>query len=285
MPGIDALFAPGGPFFAISGPCVIESESLLREVAECLRDASERCGVPVVLKASYAKDNRTSAAASRGPGLEKGLEILAKVGREVGLPITSDVHTPEEAARAGDVLDVLQIPAFLCRQTSLVEAAARTGRPLNIKKGQFLSPDSVRFVVEKARAGGATALGITERGTSFGYGDLVVDPRVFPILAGLPVVPIYDATHSLQRPGGATTGGDRRFARALARAALGAGARAIFFETHPDPDRAESDRDTQLPLAIAGAFLTEMARMAAFVRELSSTADDGTPIPGGAADG
>ncbi len=269
---VDELFERGGPFFLVAGPCVIEDADMVRRTAEHLAGVARRHGVPLIFKASYLKDNRTSADAFRGPGLERGLSVLASVKRDTGLPVLSDVHAVPEVGPAAEVLDVLQIPAFLCRQSSLVEAAAASGRPLNVKKGQFLSPDNAQFVIEKARAAGATRVAITERGTSFGYGDLIVDPRAFAVYEEAGIVSIYDATHSLQQPGGAETGGNRRFARPLARAALAAGAVGLFFETHPDPGAAKSDRATQLPLSEADAFVAEMARLA---RAL----DDLTPAP------
>lgn len=266
MPEAEALFVSRGAVFVIAGPCALESEAMALTVAERLAEASRELKIPVVFKASFLKDNRTRGDAPRGVGLAEGLRILARVRSETGLPVLSDVHTEEDARRAGEVLDILQIPAFLCRQTRLVEAAAATGRPLNVKKGQFLPPSNARFIVEKARAAGAPTVAITERGASFGYGDLVVDPRVFPLLDDLGVCAIYDATHSLQTPGGGETGGDRRFLRPLTRAALAAGAVGVFFETHPDPATAISDRATQLPLAEARDFLAEIRDVAGALR-------------------
>ena len=246
----------------IAGPCVIESEGLLLEVATELRRITRALDLPFIFKASYAKDNRSSVRSFRGPGLENGLGALATVRERVQVPVLSDVHTPEEVPIAARELDVLQIPAFLCRQTSLLEAAGRSGKPVNIKKGQFLAPRDLAKAVEKVRASGSDQVLVTERGTTFGYQDLVVDMRTIAILAetGCPVV--YDATHSLQQPGtGEETGGLRQFARPLARAAVAAGADALFFETHPDPARALSDRATQLPLAEIPAFLEEIVRV------------------------
>jgi 2-dehydro-3-deoxyphosphooctonate aldolase (KDO 8-P synthase) len=266
---VDTLFQPGGGFFAIAGPCVIESEAMVREVAAHLKGVSERLGIPIVFKSSYLKDNRTSADSFRGPGLEAGLRVLAGVRDSFGLPVLSDVHGVHELSLAAEWLDVIQIPAFLCRQSQLLESAAATGRPLNIKKGQFLAPGSVRFIVEKARRAGARAVAVTERGACFGYGDLVVDPRTFQILSEIPVTSVFDATHSLQKPGGGVTGGERRFARTVARAAIAAGADGIFLETHPDPDGAQSDRLTQLPLAEVESFLAEMQALRAHVAGLA----------------
>jgi len=271
---VEGLFTSGGPFFAIAGPCVIESADLVWQCAEVLGRARDRLGVPVVFKASYLKDNRSRGDSFRGPGLEAGLEILSAVRERTGLPVTTDVHTEEEARRAATVVDVLQIPAFLCRQSRLIEAAAATGRVVNVKKGQFLPPEDARFIVEKARAAGAAAVAITERGTSFGYGDLIVDPRSFAILRSIPVAAVFDATHSQQRPGGGETGGDRRFLRPVTRAAIAAGASGVFFETHPDPPHAKSDRATQLPLTEAEEFLREMA---AFARAASAIGPAAAP--------
>lgn len=262
MPEVEALFVPRGRLFAIAGPCAIESESMALVVADELATIARDLDLPVVFKGSYLKDNRTRGDAPRGVGLDEGLRVLRKVREASGLPVLSDVHTEEEARAAGEVLDVIQIPAFLCRQSRLLEAAAGTGRPVNVKKGQFLPPASARFVVEKVRAAGASAVAITERGASFGYGDLVVDPRVFPILDDLGVCAIHDATHSMQQPGGGETGGDRRFLRPVTRAALAAGAVGVFVEIHPDPSSAISDRATQLPLSEARDFLTEIRDVA-----------------------
>jgi 2-dehydro-3-deoxyphosphooctonate aldolase (KDO 8-P synthase) len=258
----------GSRLGVIAGPCVIESAGLVQEVATELRRITGRLGLPFVFKASYAKDNRSSVRSFRGPGRDAGLRILADLRDRLSVPVLSDVHTPEEVPEAARVLDVLQIPAFLCRQTSLLEAAGQTGKPVNIKKGQFLAPPDLIKAVEKVRGAGSDQVLVTERGTSFGYHDLVVDMRSIPILAetGCPVV--YDATHSLQLPGsGEETGGVRQFALPLARAAVAAGADAVFLETHPDPDRALSDRATQLPLAQIPEFLEELVRVWNAVRQ------------------
>jgi 2-dehydro-3-deoxyphosphooctonate aldolase (KDO 8-P synthase) len=252
----------GSRLGVIAGPCVVESAGLVLEVATELRRICRDLELPFVFKSSYAKDNRSSVRSFRGPGMEAGLAALAEVRERLLVPVLSDVHTPEEVPRAAQDLDVLQIPAFLCRQTSLLEAAGRTGKPVNIKKGQFLAPPDLAKAVEKVRAAGSDQVLVTERGTSFGYHDLVVDMRSIPILAetGCPVV--YDATHSLQLPGsGEETGGVREFALPLARAAVAAGADAVFFETHPEPARALSDRATQLPLAGIPQFLDELVRV------------------------
>ncbi len=238
---------PGRPFALIAGPCVIESADQALATAEALAAMARRHGVPFVFKSSFDKANRSSGTAFRGLGMEVGLQILARVRAEVGVPVTTDLHEPGQAAAVAEAVDLLQIPAFLCRQTDLLAASAATGRPVNLKKGQFLAPADLRHGVEKLRAGGAGGVVVTDRGTAFGYGDLVLDLRAIPILAGFAPV-VVDVTHSCQRPGGGTTGGDRSFAPMFGRAALTAGAHALFAEVHPDPDQAWSDAATQLPL-------------------------------------
>lgn len=237
--------------FLIAGPCVIESEALCLKVATALKKTCNRLSIIYVFKASFDKANRTSAKSFRGPGLEAGLQTLAKVRAEVGVLVLTDIHNESQAAIAADAVDILQIPAFLCRQTDLIEAAAATGRILNLKKGQFLSPDEMGRVIEKAKRAGAKRILVTERGTTFGYNNLVADMRSIPVLKrfGFPVV--FDATHSVQLPGGGgdKSGGQREFAPVLARAALAAGANGIFLETHPNPDRALSDGPNMIPLA------------------------------------
>jgi 2-dehydro-3-deoxyphosphooctonate aldolase (KDO 8-P synthase) len=234
----------------IAGPCVIENQSLCLRVAEALDKTCRKLGLFWVFKSSYDKANRTSGHSFRGPGLEAGLKVLAKVRGEFGVPILTDIHNEAEAAIAGEVVDILQIPAFLCRQTDLIEAAALTGTILNLKKGQFLSPAEMGQVVAKAREAGAKRLLVTERGTTFGYNNLVADMRAIPLLRryGCPV--IFDATHSVQLPGGGgdRSAGQREFAPVLARAAVAAGANGVFIETHPHPDRALSDGPNMIPL-------------------------------------
>jgi len=253
--------------FAICGPCVIEGESLALEVAHALAETARRLDLPLIYKSSFDKANRTSIDSFRGPGLERGLEILARVKEATGLPVTSDIHLPEQAAVAAEVLDVIQIPAFLCRQTDLLVAAGATGRPVNIKKGQFLAPQDMANAVAKVRAAGGQVVWLTERGSSFGYHNLVVDMRSIPILAatGCPVV--FDATHSVQLPGGQGTssGGDRRFVPTLARAAVAAGAHGVFMEVHPDPDRARCDGPNSLPLARLEPLLGQLQEIYALV--------------------
>ena len=239
------------PLLVIAGPCVIEEPGAVLRTAETLAGVCRALGAGFVFKSSYLKDNRTSVESFVGPGLEAGLEILSRVRSEIGVPVLSDVHGRDEVRAAAEVLDVLQIPAFLCRQTRLVVEAAATGRCVNIKKGQFLAPEDFEHVVRKYESAGRGGLLVTERGTSFGYHNLVVDMRGLDILRsfGWPVV--FDVTHSLQRPGGAgsETAGERRSAPLLARAACAAGVDALFLEAHPDPSRARSDRQTQIPLA------------------------------------
>jgi 2-dehydro-3-deoxyphosphooctonate aldolase (KDO 8-P synthase) len=247
------------PFFLIAGPCVIESPRHPLKIARRLKQITGELGVPFVFKASFDKANRSSLGSYRGPGIERGLAILAEVREELGVPILTDVHEVAQVEAAARVADVLQIPAFLCRQTDLVVAAAKSGRVVNIKKGQFMAPEDLARAVDKVRQAGSEEILVTERGVSFGYHNLVVDMRSFPILArtGCPVV--YDATHSLQLPAiGEETGGQREFAVPLARAAVAAGAHAVFFETHPDPDAARSDAATQLPLAAVPGFIREL---------------------------
>jgi 2-dehydro-3-deoxyphosphooctonate aldolase (KDO 8-P synthase) len=238
----------GDSFPFLAGPCVIESEERTLDVARRLAALAHRLGLPLVFKASFDKANRSSLKSFRGPGLEQGLRVLRRVREETGLPLLTDVHAPEQCSPVAEVCDVLQIPAFLCRQTDLLLAAARTGRAVNVKKGQFLAPEDARWAVEKVAGSGNHRVFVTERGVSFGYHNLVVDMRCFAILHELGIPVVFDVTHSLQLPGGGegTTGGDRRFAEPLARAAVAAGADGLFLEVHPDPDRALSDAATQL---------------------------------------
>ena len=237
------------PIF-IAGPCVIESAELLDAVATELVRLNALFGIDIIFKASFDKANRTSLASFRGPGLERGLQMLADVKAKHGLRLLTDIHEAYQAAPVAQVVDVLQIPAFLCRQTDLLVAAARTGRAVNIKKAQFLSGQDMRYPVEKARQSGATDVWLTERGNSFGYNNLVVDFRNLPDMLQFTPTVIMDCTHSVQRPGGAggTTGGDRRFVPAMALAAKAFGATGYFFEVHPDPDRALSDGPNMLAL-------------------------------------
>ncbi|HEX2218327.1 MAG TPA: 3-deoxy-8-phosphooctulonate synthase [Gemmatimonadales bacterium] len=245
--------------FVIAGPCVVEPGDVLPRVAEVLAGYAERRGVPVCFKASFDKANRSRLSAPRGPGVDEGLRLLERVRASSGLPLLTDIHEAHQAAPAAEVADVLQIPAFLCRQTDLLVAAGRTGRPVNVKKGQWMSADGMAGSVEKVRGGGAREVAVTERGTFFGYGDLVVDMRNFSRLRDATSAPvIFDATHSVQRPGlGAegASGGERQLIPALLAAAAGAGADGFFLETHPDPARAPSDAATQWPLERLPALL------------------------------
>ncbi len=253
------------PLALIAGPCVIESRSHCLRVAQRLAAWARAAGVPLIFKASYDKANRTSIHSFRGPGLRDGLAILAEVKRRYGLPILTDVHSVQEVGPAAEVADILQIPAFLCRQTDLVVEVARSGRAVNVKKGQFLAPHDMRHVVEKIESAGNHRILLTERGTSFGYQNLVVDFRSLIWMAetGYPVV--FDATHSVQRPGGAgdRSGGDAALAPALARAAVAVGCAAVFLETHPQPARARSDGANSLPLSMVPEVWRQLQAIAA----------------------
>jgi 2-dehydro-3-deoxyphosphooctonate aldolase (KDO 8-P synthase) len=252
----------------IAGPCVIEQEQLCLRIATALKKTCAQAGITYVFKASFDKANRTSGSSFRGPGLYEGLEILKRVRDRVGVPVLTDVHTDGHAAVAADAADVLQIPAFLCRQTDLITAAVRTGRVVNLKKGQFLSPGEMGHVVEKARSAGGTRLLVTERGTTFGYNNLVADMRAIPIMGrfGCPV--IFDATHSVQLPGGGgdKSSGEREFAPVLARSAIAAGANGLFIETHPDPDKALSDGPNMIPLSEMPRLLRSLQKVWEAVR-------------------
>ncbi len=252
----------------IAGPCVIESEDLCLRVASTLKKTCDKLDVVYVFKASYDKANRTSSASFRGPGLAAGLAVLAKVRAKVGVPVLTDVHTEAQAAEAAEVADILQIPAFLCRQTDLIAAAVKTGRIVNLKKGQFLSPVEMGQVAAKAKSAGGRKILLTERGTTFGYHNLVADMRSIPIMRqfGFPVV--FDATHSVQLPGGGgeKSSGQREFAPVLARCAVAAGADGVFVETHPDPSRALSDGPNMIPLAEMPAMLKSLLKVWAAVR-------------------
>ena len=272
VPGADALAdcGPGQPLCFLLGPCVIESEDFARRAAESVASIAADLGVPAVFKCSFDKANRTSAASFRGPGLEEGLRILARCKADTGLPVTTDVHLPDQcepAAAAG--VDVLQIPAFLARQTDLLEAAAaaavRHGGAVNVKKPQFVAPEDVRHAVEKLRGAGCDRVLLTERGSTFGYGRLVNDFSGLAVMAGFGVPVVFDATHSVQRPGGATTGGNRAAVPPLARAAVAAGADAVFLECHPDPDRARSDGPNQVRMEDVPPLLRTLVRLRAVV--------------------
>lgn len=243
----------GNPLAVIAGPCVMESDRLLSETAEKLVAYCAELGLGLIFKSSYDKANRTAASGYRGPGLEKGLSWLKQIGKDFSVPITTDVHNPEEAKRAAEFVDLLQIPAFLCRQTDLLEAAAGTGRPVNIKKGQFMSAEAMAGAIDKVKAGGGSQILLTERGTMFGYGDLVVDFRSIQIMRALGCAVCFDGTHSLQSPPSGQTagssGGRREFSGVLIRSAVAAGVDSLFLECHPNPSEALSDKETQIPLA------------------------------------
>jgi 2-dehydro-3-deoxyphosphooctonate aldolase (KDO 8-P synthase) len=245
------LFGRDGGFFLIAGPCVLEDDALNLHIAEALAALSDALAVQIIFKASFDKANRSRAGAARGPGVDEGLRRLERVRAETGLPVLTDVHEPAQAKAAGGVCDALQIPAFLSRQTDLIAAAAATGRPLNIKKGQWMAPEEMAGAVAKARQAGAPAIAVTERGTFFGYGDLVVDMRSFARMRAATDAPvIFDGTHSVQRPGRAdgASGGDPEFTPTLVRAAVAAGADALFLEVHPRPETAPSDGSNMLEL-------------------------------------
>ena len=252
----------------IAGPCVIENEKLCLKIARTLRDTCDKLGINYVFKASYDKANRTSGKSFRGPGIDSGLKVLAKVRAEFEVPVLTDVHTEAQAEAAAEYVDVLQIPAFLCRQTDLIETAAQTGRIVNIKKGQFLSPKEMGQVADKAKAAGASKLLLTERGTTFGYNNLVTDMRAIPIMKAFGFPVIFDATHSVQLPGGGgdRSSGQREFAPLLAKCALVAGANGIFIETHPEPDKALSDGPNMIPLAEMPRLLKQLVRIAEVAR-------------------
>lgn len=257
--------AVGGnaPLALIAGPCVIESEEHALQVAREVKAIAERAGIPVIYKSSYDKANRSSISSYRGPGLQEGLRILKRVREEVGLPVLSDVHQCADVGRAAEVLDAIQIPAFLCRQTDLLLTAARSGRAVNVKKGQFISPEEVRNIVEKVESTGCRQLLITERGTMFGYQNLVVDFRALAAMRELGYPLVFDATHSVQLPGGAgkSSAGERQFVEPLARAAVAVGCQAVFLEVHPAPDQAPCDGPNMVPLAALSSLIRQLQCM------------------------
>ena len=255
----------GRPLFWIAGPCVIEGRDHALRHASALKKVAEKAGVSFCYKSSYDKANRSSGKSFRGLGMDEGLAILAAVKKEVGVPVLTDFHTPDEAEPAAEVVDVLQVPAFLCRQTDMLQAAAATGRAVNVKKGQFLAPEDMRNVLAKLREAGAENVILTERGVTFGYGALVVDFRGLPTMRALGAPVCFDATHSVQRPGGLgdRSGGDRREVPALARAAVAVGIDALFTEVHEDPDHAPSDGPNMLALSTVPDLLTRLQRLRA----------------------
>ncbi|MFL5539315.1 MAG: 3-deoxy-8-phosphooctulonate synthase [Longimicrobiaceae bacterium] len=263
---VAGLFRLGGPFFVIAGPCVLESDALNLTVGEALARLADDLGLPVVFKASFDKANRSSPGSPRGPGMDEGLERLARVRAATGLPLLTDVHQPEQCAAAAEVVDVLQIPAFLCRQTDLLVAAGATGRPVNVKKGQWMGPAEMRGAAAKVRGAGATGVALTERGTFFGYGNLVVDMRSFALMREACEAPVvFDGTHSVQRPGegAGVSGGEPRHIPALVRAAVAAGADALFLETHPEPAKGLSDATNMLPLGRLRPLLEQVLELRA----------------------
>jgi 2-dehydro-3-deoxyphosphooctonate aldolase (KDO 8-P synthase) len=264
----DITVTQSDPFFVIAGPCVIEDEDTTLTVARYLKETGEALGIPIIFKTSYDKANRTSLDSFRGPGVDKGLEILGRVREATGLPVLSDVHGTDEVAKAAKVLDVIQIPAFLCRQTDLLLAAARTGRPVNLKKGQFVSPWDLKGAVSKLTSTGNRSILLTERGASFGYNNLVVDMRSIPVMKGFGFPVVFDATHSVQLPGGegSRSGGQREFVEYLARAAVAAGANGVFIEVHPRPDSALCDGPNSLGLEEVKPLLSLLKKIHTLVK-------------------
>lgn len=263
---------PGQPLLVIAGPCVIENESLTLEIARRLQQIAAELPIQLVFKASFDKANRTSASAFRGLGVEGGLAVLQRVREVTGLPVTTDIHESHQAAPAAEVCELLQIPAFLARQTDLLIAAAETGRAVNVKKGQFMAPWDMKHVVSKLEAAGCPNVVLCERGTFFGYGRLVNDMRSIPQMQGLGVPVIFDATHSVQEPGGlgSATGGNRAMVEPLARAATAIGVDGLFFETHPDPDRSPSDGPNMVPLDQVGGLLARIVKLRQTVEALGA---------------
>jgi 2-dehydro-3-deoxyphosphooctonate aldolase (KDO 8-P synthase) len=260
------------PLLVIAGPCVIETQELTLTIARRLAEIAEELRLPLIFKASFDKANRTSNDSFRGLGLDEGLAVLAEVKRQTGLPVTTDIHESQQAAPVAEICDLLQIPAFLARQTDLLVAAAETGRPVNVKKGQFMAPWDMRHVVAKLEAAGCRNILLCERGTFFGYGRLVNDMRAVPQMQSLGVPVVFDATHSVQEPGGlaTTTGGNRAMVEPLARAAVAIGVDALFFETHPDPDRSPSDGPNMIPLEQFPGLLRRLVRLRQTVDQLQA---------------
>lgn len=271
----NVTFSNEAPFSLIAGPCQLESREHALECAAAIKEITDRLGIGVIYKTSYDKANRTSLAGKRGVGMEEAMPIFAEVKEKFGMPVLTDVHSPEQCAPVAEVVDVLQIPAFLCRQTDLLVAAAKTGRVVNIKKGQFLAPWDMKNVLGKVTGSGNANVMLTERGASFGYNTLVTDMRSLPIMAqtGAPV--IFDATHSVQQPGGqgASTGGDRTMVPVLARAAVAVGVAGLFIETHPDPDNAPSDGPNMVPLDQLEALLAQLKALDNVVKAPAAAAE------------
>jgi len=265
---------PGQPLLFIAGPCVIENPELISEVSGRLAELAAQLDVPIVFKSSFDKANRTSYHSFRGPGLDLGLKILDDARRSSGLPVTTDIHEPAQAEPAAEVCDIVQIPAFLARQTDLVHTAAvataRRGKIINVKKPQFIAPEDAIHIVKKCEEAGNPNILLTERGATFGYGRLVNDMRAIPVMQKMGVPVIFDATHSVQLPGGASTGGQREMIPVLARAAVAAGCDAVFMETHPNPDRALSDGPNMVPLAELPRLIEQLKRLRSLVNEILS---------------
>lgn len=257
----DFLVGEGEKLLFFLGPCALESEALAFKCAEAIQEATKDLPCNVVFKSSFDKANRTSLSSGRGLGMEEGLKILGRIKAEFGFPIVTDIHLPEQAAIVAEVADVLQIPAFLCRQTDLLIAAAKTGRCIKVKKGQFVAPWSMKGAVEKIESCGNKNIILTERGSSFGYGQLVNDMRAIPLMSDLGYPVCFDATHSVQMPGSTETAGERRFVPILARAALASGAHALFMECHPSPNQALSDKECQLPLQELPKLIKELIEL------------------------
>ncbi len=269
----------GAPLVVVAGPCVIESEEHLLRTGEAIQEACNACGFPFVLKSSYDKANRSSVRSFRGPGLREGLRVLQRVKQKLGVPVLSDVHEVAQVSAAAEALDIIQIPAFLCRQTDLLLAAAQSGRPVNVKKGQFLSPWDVSNIVDKLRSAGCERIVLTERGTSFGYNNLVVDIRSLPVMRGFGYPVLFDATHSLQLPGGAghASSGQAEYIPYLARAAVAAGVDGLFMEVHPDPANAPSDGPNMLRLDALRGLLRQVRgiqqAVAPYINQQSAISD------------
>ena len=253
------------PIALIAGPCAIEDEEIATRIGTEIARCCEELGMPFIFKSSFDKANRSSISSFRGPGMEEGLAILGRIRQQLGVPVTTDIHLPEQADPAGEVIDLLQIPAFLCRQTDLLVAAGKTGRPVNLKKGQFLAPWDIGHAVAKLAVGGAAGVMVTERGSSFGYNNLVVDMRALPMVRTLGVPVCFDATHAVQRPG---AGGDREMVPYLARAAVAVGVDAVFLEVHEDPDSALSDGPNMVPLTALPKLLRQLFELDRLVKEL-----------------
>ena len=270
--GKNVSVGPEHPLLLLAGPCALESGELGWRIAKEMKEICQRLGISYVFKASFDKANRTSLDSFRGPGLRNGLRQLDRIRQEVGVPVVSDVHESNQVDLAADALDIIQIPAFLCRQTDLLVAAAKSGRTVNLKKGQFTSPWDMRHAVKKIRAAGCNRLLLTERGTSFGYNNLVVDMRSLPVMRSLGCPVIFDATHSVQLPGGmgGSSGGQRQFIPTLSRAAVAAGIDGLFMEVHPDPDKALCDGPNSIPLNQVEALLEQLLAIRETVQKVSN---------------